>query len=315
MKIAFDLDGVIFQFDAAVFELINQLNLREQFPDLPRHEGEITEWNWGVDDSFWRIIWTRISNNPDFWIGLRPYLDALRLRDRIKPYAYITARPVPSAVTYESLIRNGFPTNALIETVDPHNTNKVDFIREHGINFYVEDKLETFLAVNAETDCICFLIDRPYNQFESEEDQPFADLRVKNLEEFLDRVDEIVAYRAATTPETPAEDEIVENPVAETGEGESSDLSLSEAFIGRMKEIAEEGINTTVAEVIDEEILRLDSESSIPEDAGDPAGFTEGIEIVVIEEGEVMPDEDFERLKGSVEEMVDDINAETEDNG
>lgn len=89
-------------------------------------------------------------------------LDAFEETVPFEPVAYITHRPVPSSVTEKWLHQKGFPQSP-VHTVKKTG-DKVETAKNLGINVFVEDNPDTFLEMWA-TGIICFLIDKPYNQW------------------------------------------------------------------------------------------------------------------------------------------------------
>lgn len=78
-----------------------------------------------------------------------------------EPTCYITTRAdehVPVEVAKAWLERNGFPQVRVIQTAD-----KVTVAKEMKLDIFVDDKFETFRAMN-EAGILCYLFDAPHNQ-------------------------------------------------------------------------------------------------------------------------------------------------------
>lgn len=115
------------------------------------------------------------GNLDEFYLSLQPLIKPEDIP--FEPYCYITSRPVDSRITEEWLDKHGFPA-APVHTVGVGKT-KVDVAIEQGVEIFVDDNYDNFVALNNAGIC-CFLMDAPHNQ---RYDVGFK--RIKTLKEIL----------------------------------------------------------------------------------------------------------------------------------
>lgn len=132
-RIGLDVDGVLANFSAGVIKRANKLGLGEHFPKCCHDTS-----SWDMSEMFSKVM-KNIWDEPEFWLDL-PVLENAKPMP-FQPYCYITSRRVPSGVTKQWLDTNDFP-EALVITVN-NPTEKVKYIREHGIDLFVDDLYST----------------------------------------------------------------------------------------------------------------------------------------------------------------------------
>jgi len=154
MRVAYDLDGVHFNFAKAFLEKAQEMGLGKYFP---AHWTLIREWNFGGE--YFSKVWKEIANDDYFWKSLEPFDDFFT---EIRPCVYVTHRPCSSSVSAETLRTNGFPLAPVITTGE----SKVEALKAHKIDFFVEDKIENFREAN-EAGILTVLLSRPHNLHEN----------------------------------------------------------------------------------------------------------------------------------------------------
>lgn len=102
--------------------------------------------------------WKAIENNPDFWLSIPPLIKAEDLK--FEPDAYVTARTIDSAITQKWLDMHNFPIAPLISV--GRGGSKVEALREHKIDIYVDDAYHNFVELN-KNGIFTFLKTRSHN--------------------------------------------------------------------------------------------------------------------------------------------------------
>lgn len=158
-KIGLDIDGVLANFNKSLFEWHN-----EEFSDS-------LHWN----DPRVRVMFEGVKDNPDFWSSIEIMIKPEDIP--FEPAAYVTARSIDKSVTQAWLNNCGFPM-APLHSLDV-NESKLETIKGLNLDFFVDDKLETFKELNSNGIC-CFLMDAPYNRHID-----VGYKRIYNLKDFL----------------------------------------------------------------------------------------------------------------------------------
>lgn len=94
-----------------------------------------------------------------FYLQLSPLLDPKDIP--FEPHCYITSRPCSIETTTAWLDKHGFPTKPVYSV--SVGQSKVDVAKEAGIEIFVDDSYDNFVALNNAGIC-CFLYDQPHNQ-------------------------------------------------------------------------------------------------------------------------------------------------------
>lgn len=142
-RIGLDIDEVLADFVGG---------LMDKFP------GELTErpvyWN----DPVLKELFDRVLEDRVFWATLKPKVKELPF----EPACYITARPFHmQEITERWLWANGFPKAPVLYA--PVGMSKVDLVRGANIDWFVDDRYETFVELNKAGLC-CFLMTASHNQ-------------------------------------------------------------------------------------------------------------------------------------------------------
>jgi len=144
MKIGFDLDGVIVDFVGGFYKWFNE--------PMPL----ITEW----ENDFVNANFKEIAHNKEFWLGLEPLIDPSEL-DRIKPFCYVTARPVDPHISFKWLMEHNFPLAPVFGVGSNgaiHDT-KTEIVKLLELNYFVDDKWQHFEEINQLCEkTTCFLM-------------------------------------------------------------------------------------------------------------------------------------------------------------
>lgn len=95
----------------------------------------------------------------DFYMGLKPLIKGKDIP--FEPHCYITSRPVDREITIKWLDLHGFPTRPVYSV--EAGKSKVDAAKAAGVDIFVDDCYDNFLALNKAGICT-FLYDTPHNQ-------------------------------------------------------------------------------------------------------------------------------------------------------
>lgn len=172
-KIALDVDGVLANFNHGFIEHAKRKGYGEHFPNSP---DEITEWYYAERD-YIDHLFGMIAKDIKFWLGLPRYPDT-PIPLPFTPVAYVTARPIPSIITLDWLIKQGLP-KAPVFTVK-EGEEKLQVLKGIDSPIFVDDKMETIQALN-DGGITCYCMDRGWNQLL---DVKYP--RIKNLKELVD---------------------------------------------------------------------------------------------------------------------------------
>lgn len=131
VNIGLDVDGVLADFSP---HYLSWFNLDPTPP---------TDW----DDHRFRepSRWEDIENNHDFWLSIPINEDPKKLE--FKPFCYITARSIPSRVTEEWLINNGFPKAPVVSV--GRGVMKSKYAHSMGIKYFIDDSYENHSELTA----------------------------------------------------------------------------------------------------------------------------------------------------------------------
>lgn len=192
LRISFDIDGVLADFTENATRIINT-----KWPGKVPINYEPPNWYWTdiLNKEDWGPIFDDIKATPDFWRRQLPYtrnVDAAKRYINTHPDTlvyFITQRPdTVNGTGYEQtldwLVNNGLipfdkevPTPIVVK--DPAEKQK--YMEELGIQYSVDDKMETVEQCNFIKGHKSFLLDRSWNQTSS---QP----RVYSVDHYLDFV-------------------------------------------------------------------------------------------------------------------------------
>lgn len=144
-KIALDIDEVICNWVEAWCEIYGIV--------IP------TSWyfQWNIKNLFDNMADAGILDQ--FYSSLSPRVVAAEMP--FEPVAYISHRPVGDNVTKDWLEKHGFPLKPVIHVKD--RADKVKHCLDLGVEIFVDDNYDTFLAMNQAGVC-CYLMDAPHNR-------------------------------------------------------------------------------------------------------------------------------------------------------
>lgn len=153
LRVALDCDGVICNFGKGVVKRAKELKIEflESEKDWP---------HWDGHENFSMIMkgaWT----DPEFWLELEP-LNSVSFT----PHCYITSRQVPSEITEEWLMKNGFPKAKVITVKRPEE--KLEHLKAEGVDLLIDD-LHTTVRSAIDAGIKAFLFDAPYQRGHAEE--------------------------------------------------------------------------------------------------------------------------------------------------
>lgn len=194
MKIWFDVDGVLANFNKNVVQVANDCVRPEDKP----LSIEYVPQDWSYSDVFskeeWNKIWEKIKTIPDFW------LRADAISKNVLPLRYwmvesqheiffITSRMPTGGVDAKAQTQLWLHNQGLYSTNRPSTViavqnpeEKKRIVQQYEIDLGIDDYAPTVEAMNALPDHSCYLLSQPWNR---ESNQP----RVGTLKEFLDMVD------------------------------------------------------------------------------------------------------------------------------
>jgi FMN phosphatase YigB (HAD superfamily) len=187
MRIGFDVDGVLANFNAAYMRLVTEVTGRNLFPkDYEPHTWNYPE-TFGYTKDEVTETWRRIGLDPEFWYRLSPLPGAYTLQDNWRKIldaghdvVFATARPGlnPEMQTAAWL------RNVGVTYTDVTVTNgKGPFCLDRYVDCYIDDKLENIQdVVKTSPATRAYLLDRAYN---AADDFPRRYVRVPTVEAFF----------------------------------------------------------------------------------------------------------------------------------
>lgn len=153
MKIGLDIDGVLADWAGGMIDKAKELGL----PGYPEHPDNVDYWDHLTDCG---DLWSRVKDDEDFWMGLKPFPGTLPLE--FEPYVYITSRPVRSEISYFWLSKHGFPNSERVFTA-ARPEDKLNIVKALGIDVFVDDKIETVEQMRS-AGINAFLFEAPYQK-------------------------------------------------------------------------------------------------------------------------------------------------------
>ena len=115
--------------------------------------------SWNFDTQLLARLDEIMAEDPTFWHNLKPRVSPEALP--FEPAAYITARPLNTGVV-EWLTKHGFPVAPVVHAAHGPE-GKVKACQELGIEIFVDDHYDNFVALNRAGIC-CYLMDAPHNR-------------------------------------------------------------------------------------------------------------------------------------------------------
>lgn len=161
LNIGLDIDGVIADFTGSWHKL---------YPDAPAVPNH---YNYDpLMGQRFRAM-KEAGTLDDFFLGITPLIHPKNLP--FEPKAYVTARPVDTAVTELWLARNGFPKKRVITT--PWGESKVNAMNEANIEIFIDDFFNNFKELN-DAGILTYLYTAPWNLHHD-----VGELRLNSLDE------------------------------------------------------------------------------------------------------------------------------------
>lgn len=117
--------------------------------------------NWSFDHKIReRVEEMKVDGTLDtFYLSLEPLIKGGDLP--FEPSCYITARPVPSEVTMQWLVKYGFPLSPIFTV--PMGGSKLEIARSQELDIFIDDNGNTVQQLNSAGICT-FLFDQPHNR-------------------------------------------------------------------------------------------------------------------------------------------------------
>lgn len=188
MRIGFDVDGVLSQFNDPFIALIKE-RTGIQLP--PESDSYPDTWNYdlagGVSTEQHRELWNEVAKSYNFFLRLKPYPEAVGLMQKLSAIEtlhdlyFITSRPGGSAkFQSEAWLLKFFTLPTVLIS-----SNKGPVVRGLNLDLFVDDKPENCNEVAEATEgkCLVLMPERPWNR------NIIVDARVKrvkNLEKVLE---------------------------------------------------------------------------------------------------------------------------------
>lgn len=171
-KIAVDCDGVLADFVTAAVDVANSI-----WPAKLPHDYQPTEWNFGdaLTKAEWQRVWEKIRTTPNWWLSLNAHSDNVGslykffLTHRDQDVWVVTARTptagmTPAMQTAKWLESCGImPVHNFMGVITCEADDKPSLYKAIGIEWSIDDKLETVQACQKLPNHRAYLLSRPWN--------------------------------------------------------------------------------------------------------------------------------------------------------
>lgn len=191
MKLGFDVDGVLADFNTAYIAQIKAVTGRDLFPDEYIPDTWYFPEKLKYTDEEINAVWEWINSSSTFWLALQPYPDTLQVLDdlagrvsRGDDVYFVTARPSPTAKrdTEFWLSSYGMPAPTVLMA-----SEKALICHALELDAYIDDNHKNALAV-AQSHTRSFLLDRPWNRRHQGQDEGHRINRVPTIDAFFERI-------------------------------------------------------------------------------------------------------------------------------
>jgi 5'(3')-deoxyribonucleotidase len=172
MRIGFDVDGVLADFNRSFIERVVTVIGRDLFPprpfdipcwDYPEHYGYTSEET--------TAVWKDVVADPTFWSRLQPYDEATSVLERLRVLSldhdlyFVTSRPGIQAKqqteTWLAVHSGDFLWNPTVLI----SGDKDRCARALKLEAYIDDRWENCVNVASQpSETTVYLLDRPWNQ-------------------------------------------------------------------------------------------------------------------------------------------------------
>lgn len=188
MRLGFDIDGVLADFNSAYMALIVQVTGRNLFPDQYEPHTWFYPEALGYKPDELTAVWAAINADARFWCSLRPYAHTHHVIDRLTQRVwngddvyFVTARPSLNAKwqTEKWLSSVGMISPTVLIASD-----KGLVCHALSLDVHIDDRHRNALAV-AKTTTKSFLLDRPWNRRHQKQDDGHRVTRITEVEEMF----------------------------------------------------------------------------------------------------------------------------------
>jgi uncharacterized protein len=193
VRIGFDIDGVLADFNTSFIALVKEVTGRDLFPpDYWPHTWDYPQ-ALGYSQEEVSAVWDRIKAGGTFWNQLAPLPDM----EVLAKWMRMPGEPPTQGYHEFYFITSRMGRNVKLQTEEwldgqfefaGHtvliSSEKGAIAKALKLNYYVDDRAENILDVMKESPTtISFLVDQPWNRHVN------IALRIRSIAEFLDRID------------------------------------------------------------------------------------------------------------------------------
>lgn len=171
MKISFDIDGVLADFDRAATDVVREMFLPELPDDYSAQKYSFADV---LSRKQWDAAFERMLATPYLWLHIKPFAENVRAVQEYvaahgdKGIYYITARkdcagfggPLEMTQTWLSELMLPWKNVIVVEKT----RDKLVHIVDNGIHFSIDDLDRTVELCQGIPNHTAILLDRPYNQ-------------------------------------------------------------------------------------------------------------------------------------------------------
>jgi hypothetical protein len=188
MRIAFDCDGVLTNFEKNVWLVAEEL-----WPGKMPKGYTPTDWDYtdGFTKKEWNEVWAKIRTIPDFWLRQPPMIESVQALKEFRlindsPIWFITSRQATGGVSAKYQTQLWLLQRQLIGIGDLEKViavskpeEKEQYIRDLKIDYSIDDLGSTVERHNKIPNHRAILLDQPWNK-------DCKEPRVYSVKEFLE---------------------------------------------------------------------------------------------------------------------------------